>query len=268
MFSQKVRNFIVKLQGLSDAQKKAILLIVVIIVGLPLGMLWLVSSGKIIKNVDEHTRIAGLPNIDLPVGEITGTLKNLGDEVESQIENADALLGLNTDQWQTYANSDYGFEVKYPNDATYQVNNNAFIRGSGNVLFDVDFSFVDESSQSVCASYDIYVENTKYSDINDWVKKEQKRIETPVNYESGTILHRKVDSVKDVLIGEELGKKMIIKGDMPDADSSFGILHNGKLYVMNSLDLSLAKDRSCVRGGALDYIYVFEQIFTTFAFTN
>lgn len=106
MFSEKVRNFIVKLQGLSDAQKKAILLAVVIIAGLPLGIFWVVSSGKIINRVGSNTKPVALPIINIPEFD---AFKNLEDKTQFQV-----VVPSEDTEWKTYSNEEYGFKFRYP----------------------------------------------------------------------------------------------------------------------------------------------------------
>ncbi|MSU60741.1 MAG: hypothetical protein EXS52_02380 [Candidatus Staskawiczbacteria bacterium] len=111
MFSQKVRNFIVKLQGLSDEQKKAILLAIVIIFGLLLGLWWIASSAKIIDRGSKDAKFSSLPFLDIPELE---TLKKVGDEVKNTIENIETMPPVVIEDWKVYENEAYGYQIKYP----------------------------------------------------------------------------------------------------------------------------------------------------------
>lgn len=112
MFLEKVRNFIVKLQNLSEEQRKSILVGIVVIVGIPLGILWLVSTAHTISSVSKNAKPISLPGVD--VTSELDIFKNLGDDIQTQTQVKEDTLSLPADGWETYANSEYGFKVTYP----------------------------------------------------------------------------------------------------------------------------------------------------------
>ncbi len=119
MFSEKVRRFIIKLRGLSDEQRKAILVGVVVFFGLILGSLWLLSTANIVKKFSNETKGTVLPPIDLSE---LDKLKGLQDEIKPltqtlpEIASEEVQLETETANWKTYTSKKYGFEIKRPAD--------------------------------------------------------------------------------------------------------------------------------------------------------
>lgn len=86
-----IRDFIKKLQNLPEKQRKIILWTIVIILALGLGSVWIKMT------IDKFSKMEPIKiNLDvLKAPEFQNT----------QDQTAD---------WQTYTNSEYGFEIKYP----------------------------------------------------------------------------------------------------------------------------------------------------------
>ncbi len=126
MSFKKIIKFIVRLQGLSDVQKKSILVAVLIISGLALGFWWIVSTANIISKTGKDAKMVNLPQMDAKDMEALNALKNLGGQAKDRLANVsvDSLVpketSLDTSEdtadWQVYANSKYSFEVKHPAD--------------------------------------------------------------------------------------------------------------------------------------------------------
>jgi len=94
---QKIKDFIVKLQGLDEKQKKIIMWTIVGILGIIMGIFWIKSTLYKIENMGEI-------NLNLPQFE---NIEIKNTEVQTDFTN-----------WQTYTNEEYGFEIKYPKDWT------------------------------------------------------------------------------------------------------------------------------------------------------
>ena len=74
---------------------------------------------------------------------------------------------LNTNNWETYRNEGYGFEIKYPEDYIYSKNNNS-IEFSGDDYRNISFNFEKKPADSL--DLDSYVKSI-VSDWSDWSTK-------------------------------------------------------------------------------------------------
>jgi len=72
---------------------------------------------------------------------------------------------LNTNNWETYRNEGYGFEIKYPEDYTYDKNNNS-IEFDGYDYWEISFVFEKKPTDS--PDLDNYVESMV---TNEWTAK-------------------------------------------------------------------------------------------------
>lgn len=94
---QKFKNWIEWLRSLEDGHKKIILWIIIAILGLVMAFFWFQGTINRIKSLD---RI----NFNFP-------------EMEKVNEIPIDLTLMNTEltsDWKTYTNTEYGFEIKYP----------------------------------------------------------------------------------------------------------------------------------------------------------
>ncbi len=119
--SEKIRNFIVKLQALPEAKKKIVFFSVMAIVVLIVGVWGFFATKNNIGKIGESVKNINLPKFDMPQDSGVSMPSVNG----SQNQTADSSAkDLSTADWKTYANTEYGFEIKYPKDwsePTYNV---------------------------------------------------------------------------------------------------------------------------------------------------
>ena len=131
----EIKNFIQKLQSLSDKQKKIVLWTIVVILGLVMGLFWIKSTMNRLSDIGKDIGQIEFPQLENPLAEIP----------EIQISSDQ------TDNWETYTNNEFSFEIKYPKDAFFQ-------------------------EVSTSSAIDIYVEsqtNIMQLRISPWVNDEQ-----------------------------------------------------------------------------------------------
>ena len=66
-----IHDFIIKLQSLSDSQKKAIIISAVVIVAFVCGFIWVRLSIERLNRLGEVTKDMKLPEVDMPKIELT-----------------------------------------------------------------------------------------------------------------------------------------------------------------------------------------------------
>ncbi len=95
-----------KLQSLSEKQKIAIIVVVVVIATLAMGYFWVKDTMVGISKIGQVAKTIDLPKIDLPD---FSTIMPKSDTDQN-------VPGNYTDDGKTYTNMEYGFEVQYPSD--------------------------------------------------------------------------------------------------------------------------------------------------------
>ncbi len=95
----KAKEFLSKLQNLPDNQKKIILWAVVGILAVAMGIFWIRGAMNSLNKIGGSISQIKIPEMATP-------------ETESATDS--------TADWKTYTNEDYGFEIEYPVDWTYQ----------------------------------------------------------------------------------------------------------------------------------------------------
>jgi hypothetical protein len=96
----KIRKFVVKLQGLPDAQKKIIIFSVAIVAALIMGFFWIKSSADRIKNAGQSLQLMDLPKIDIPASlqEAQDANSPTPTSVPTPTDNADQTQTVNVTQ--------------------------------------------------------------------------------------------------------------------------------------------------------------------------
>ena len=113
-----INEFIKKLQNLHESQKLVILIVILGVFALAMGYFWVKSTAKNIGKIAESAGSLDLPDINLQSDELDN-LPNVNDILNSPEGQAIADALQNADEtadWKTYANAEYGFEMKYPQD--------------------------------------------------------------------------------------------------------------------------------------------------------
>jgi hypothetical protein len=113
-----IQEYIKKLQSLSELKKQIILWTVVGVFAIILGFFWVKSSIDNVRKIQQSLTSLNLPKIDLQA-DGNNAIPNIADVANSPQAKAvgDALQSLAASQitdWQTYTNTAYGFQVKYP----------------------------------------------------------------------------------------------------------------------------------------------------------
>ena len=124
----KLHEFIKKLQNLPDLQKKIILFAVVGVAAVIMGYFLVKSTARNIGKIAESAKSMDLPDLNLQSDEVS-KLPSVSDIINSPegqaiaeaLQNADDSQ-LDTADWKTYANADYGFEIQYPGEWMVQEN--------------------------------------------------------------------------------------------------------------------------------------------------
>lgn len=102
------KSFIIRLQGLNDSQKKIILWSVVGVLGVIMAIFWFKSTLNKLENIN-----VDLSGFQIDTESVVGTKTSQSwDDLTSQINE----IAAGTEDWQTYTNEEYGFEIKYPQD--------------------------------------------------------------------------------------------------------------------------------------------------------
>jgi len=96
------KESITKLQNLPDNQKKIVLWTIVGILAVIMGFFWVRGAISNFSKMGES-----LGNIEFPQIETSDM---------PQMPDLSALQNLDTADWKTYTNADYGFEFNYPDD--------------------------------------------------------------------------------------------------------------------------------------------------------
>lgn len=130
-----IKTKLEKLRSLEDKDKKLILWIIVVVLGLIMIFFWFKISVNRLNNINQNGEVIKLPEIKLPDTKL--------------LETAEEVTLEDVANWQTYQSKDYGFEVKFPK--------NFKIEQGGTVI--QNFNFTDNSGAN-------------YEAISVWPEKE------------------------------------------------------------------------------------------------
>ncbi len=116
-----IKKYITKLQSLTDKQKKIILWAIVGVLAIIMGYFWIRSAGERLNKISENLGQINLPQIEAP----QINTPNITDQ---------------TADWKTYTNTEYSFEIKYPDDFKKE-----YIIGPIKTDFGENFFFLENS---------------------------------------------------------------------------------------------------------------------------
>jgi len=99
----KIYEFIDKLRNMSDDRKKIFLWTAVVIFAIPMIYFWVRGATYNLQKIGQSIGQINIPQIQTPATDILQT---------TTPTNGEAIV--QTADWKTYTNSQYGFEIKYP----------------------------------------------------------------------------------------------------------------------------------------------------------
>jgi hypothetical protein len=144
-----IQEYIKNLQNLPEKVKKAILIAVVLVVSLILGYFWIDSAMRTLSQAGQLGDSMNLPNIDLP---------DLQTPTDQQAQNTPAAV-LDTTDWKTYANTEYGFEMKYPD--------NVIVKQDGDIVM------VHDERPELPFDWSMkFYQNDKKLALTDWINSQ------------------------------------------------------------------------------------------------
>ncbi len=103
-FKLKIKNWLEYLRALPDNKKKIIMWSVVGIVALVMGGFWINGAVKSFSKIGQSVGDIKLPQIDMP-----------------NIQTLSWNVNVDTSDRNTYINTQYGFEIKYPTSGSFKV---------------------------------------------------------------------------------------------------------------------------------------------------
>jgi len=112
--AKKTKNFLERLQNLSEKKKKIILWVVVIILAVTMLSFWIGSALKSFSKMSESLKI---PSIESPNDSSKNSTADIFQNMNQDNENA---IAAQTADWKIYTNSNYNFQIKYPLDWTFR----------------------------------------------------------------------------------------------------------------------------------------------------
>ncbi|KKP32575.1 MAG: hypothetical protein A2312_04430 [Candidatus Staskawiczbacteria bacterium RIFOXYB2_FULL_32_9] len=153
----KIHEIIVKLQNLTDQQKKIIIIVIVLILAFIFGFFWIRSATERLNKLGEATKDIKLSEIDLPKLELP----------DNQIKNTEI------EDWQNLKFSSYGgFEIKYPGDWTHRIYDSGIALQPNN-KFEIGYEpinigFYERGSDYCSIPFDEYVKKAGIYEIQDF----------------------------------------------------------------------------------------------------
>jgi len=225
----KLRNFLEKLQSLSDSKKKATLWVIVGILAVAMGFFWTKTTINRLSTMPGEIQSIKFPEINMPEG--------------FEMPSLDNLKTITAD-WKTYTNIKYGFEVKYPSSfsAKEDVSKVGYI--SVAINDGVEDPFV------------IYVGDTKAGGIND--------ILNPKSSDYNEIKNGKI-TVNDISWNTIEENDIPVEGVGAVASNLYAyVAKGGTIYVFRCINCNA--DMFGIDGVSKKAI--FDQIISTFKFTK
>lgn len=165
-----IREFIVKLQNLSDKQKKIVLWTIVVVLGLIMGFFWFRATMNRISDLGDEFGNIQFPSIEAP----------LIETLESE-----------TAGWKTYKNDEYGFEFKYPEDLKIKDNiiGKIYVSDGGNFKKPL-FFFLDNINNK--GILNMYNDEKKYPIPRMmWIENNENKV---IN---GIVMNRTINGSQD-----------------------------------------------------------------------
>jgi hypothetical protein len=108
-----IREFIIKLQDLSDKQKKIVLWTIVVVIAVIMGYFWIMGAVNSLSKIGDSVKSINFPTMDLPSTDLLQT---------TTPSDANPIADQTSD-WKTYTNDEYGFQFDYP--ATLEINHSS-----------------------------------------------------------------------------------------------------------------------------------------------
>jgi len=220
-----IRVFLQKLQNLPDKHKKIILWIIVVILGLIMGFFWVWSVMNRLSEIGN-----GLGQIEFP-----------------QIKTPEIKIPVDeTADWKTYTNTEYGFEMKYPNNWYSKEIKQGIVEGG--------IYFSPEKPDELSETGGIIFTNEA---LNITIVQNSKKSLLDFAYDYLNLASAKKYETEKIEIGGKEGLKIIdacegVGCGQPKWQPKWFVERDEKIYIFNP--------------GLSDKIEVFEQIISTFKF--
>lgn len=195
---------------------------------------------------------------------------------ENQVAGEEAI---DTSDWQTYTNEEYGFEFKYLNIGETNItdwikddfsNTDVFPLKDGLLTFG-QYIEANGPGSPICVTYSVNVANANNKNINDWVEEVKAYNDRSFDYqglgEEGHKVNGKITSIQDINVDDILGKVVLIEGGYPLNTGEFGIVKDNKIYSITYFDNNLDNHINC-KNSSKNYQKIFYNIISTFKFVE
>lgn len=155
--AEKNRILLEKLRGLPEKKKKIILWATVAVFAVILGYFWVQGTIKNISKINQALQESSI----LKIGE---SLKTTDNQQILEVKTG-------TEDWQTYKNEEYGYEIKYPTDFAFReyISGVAFYqKDNKNESGDINVGFYKRGENYCSISFDDYVRIAGPSEIQNY----------------------------------------------------------------------------------------------------